>query len=440
MSESDRSRSASMSQSESEAEFEVETKPMFAYQKLYHSAQDKADIESKPEIEREAILAERNEQLDKDEQTAHLRRMLASRAKEETRGAAKRKRKASADLEETRKSSRQRKTDSGASKLAAYKKQREEAAARKEQQKSGIVQPRRERLDDFSDGDAEAESDDNYEYDVRTKRRKRTPSPAKDDPPAELQDIQRVRVGRENFAQVCYNPGFEETIKNCFARVNLGPGKDGGNEYRLCLIKGFTEGRPYAVEGPNRKQVLVNKYIVAAHGKAERNWSFLECSNGKFSDSEFTRWRATIQNDDIRMPTKGQIDNKLEQINKLITHRFTDAEISQKLKKQNELMDKVNRTAEKKELKEKIIDAEERGDDEEMRELEDKLMNLVPLKLAFNTTLTTTTPQAKQNLEADRLAKLNSHNQKQIAENMQKAAMLKRRQYKNTQSSQYKGK
>ena len=441
MSISGESRSASMSQSESEAEFETtDSKPMFPYEKLYYSARDKSEIEAKPEIEREAILAERNEQVEKHEQNAQLRRMLSARAKEEAKQAAKKMRKAStADLDDSqRKSSRQRtkigggKAGEANSAIAAYKKQREEKNLRAEERRNRTTERRVDRRDDFSDADGDAESDNDYDDRDRrhTRPRPRSPSPHKDDPPVELADIQRVRVGRENFAQVCWTPGFEDTLTGCYARVCLGPGRtQGQNEYRLCLIKGFQEGKPYAIMGSTGKSFLINKYIIAAHGKATKPWSFLECSNSRFTDDEWRRYRLTMANEDCRMPTRGLVNAKLGQINKLISHRFTDAEISTKLRRQKELEDMVNRTAEKKEIKEQIFEAEQRDDEEAIKELEDKLLNLVPMKLAMGTSLHPNLT-AKAAAATDRIAELNKQNQRRAQENMQKAALLKRRMIK----------
>lgn len=439
---SESARSASPSGSESEAEFDVEDKPVFAYEKLYHNAADKKRIEALPEIEREALLADRSEQVEKHEQNAQLRRMLHARAKDEAKQSAKLKRKASAaDLDDSqRKSSRQRtkvgggKAGEANSAIAAYKKHREEKSLRDEQRKNRVVERRPDtHLDDYSDADAEGESDNEYDYDSRRNKKKaRSLSPViqKDDPTVELADLQRVRIGRENFAQVCWTPGFEETLTNCYARVCLGPGRNPGqNEYRLCSIKGFQEGRPYAIEGPNHKTFVVNKYIIAAHGKATKPWSFLECSNSRFTDDEWRRYRLTMANEDCRMPTRGQINAKLDQINKLINHRFSDTEISQKVKQQNAMFDMVNRTTERKELKEKIRDAEDRGDDAAIAELEERLMNLVPMKLAMGTSIQA--PQStKPKNEVDRIAELNRHNMRQTTENIQKAAMLKKKMLK----------
>lgn len=439
---SESARSASASESESEAEFDLEDKPVFAYEKLYHNAADKKRIEAMPEIEREALLADRSEQVEKHEQNAQLRRMLHARAKDEAKQSAKLKRKASAaDLDENqRKSSRQRtkvgggKAGEANSAIAAYKKHREEKSLRDEQRKNRAAERRPDtQLDDYSDADAEGETDNQFDYDMRKNKKKArslSPLPQKDDPTVELADLQRVRIGRENFAQVCWTPGFEDTLTNCYARVCLGPGRNPGqNEYRLCSIKGFQEGRPYAIEGPNRKTFVVNKYIVAAHGKATKPWSFLECSNSRFTDDEWRRYRLTMANEDCRMPTRGQINAKLDQINALINHRFTDAEISQKVKQQNAMFDMVNRTTERKELKEQIRDAEDRGDDAAITELEERLMNLVPMKLALGTSIQA--PQTgKPKNEVDRIAELNRHNMRQTTENIQKAALLKKKTLK----------
>ena len=216
--------------------------PIFPYDKLYYSSKDKSDIMSMPEIQREQILSERAQQVDRHNQDNALRRLLASREREEARQAKKNKRKASsASLDDSqRKSSRQkttlggRKVGEASGAIEAYKRQREQKGRRDEGRHRNAVKdhPSRAKGGDISDEDADGESE--AEWDDRD----RSPSPPKDDPPAELRDIQRTRVGRSNFAQVCFYPGFDDAISGCYVRVNIGPNRDLGiNEYRLCLIK-----------------------------------------------------------------------------------------------------------------------------------------------------------------------------------------------------------
>lgn len=215
--------------------------PIFPHDKLYYSSKDKSEIMAMPEIQREQILSERAQQVDRHNQDIALRRLLASRERDEARQAKKNKRKASsASLDDVqRKSSRQkttlggRKVGEASGAIEAYKRQREQKGKRDELRRRDPVKDtsraKEEGLtEDDADGESEAEWDD----------RDRSPSPPKDDPPAELRDLQRARVGRSNFAQVCFYPGFDDAISGCYVRVNVGPNRDtGSNEYRVCLIK-----------------------------------------------------------------------------------------------------------------------------------------------------------------------------------------------------------
>lgn len=240
-----------MSESDSEGEAspppETDEGPIFPYEKLYYSAKDKEEIMAMPEIQREEILSERAQQVDRHNQDLALRRLLASREREEARAQAKKnKRKASnADLDEGhRKSSRQKTTLGGrkvgetSDAIEAYKRQREQKGKRDELRRRDAATRKSDRRSRSRDGgisDEDADGESEVEWDDRADR---SPTPPKDDPPAELRDLQRVRVGRSNFAQVCFYPGFDDAISGCYTRVNIGPNRETGlNEYRVCLIK-----------------------------------------------------------------------------------------------------------------------------------------------------------------------------------------------------------
>ena len=237
-------QSASMSESDSASDAsDVEDDgPIFPYDKLYYSSEDKQRIMGLPEIQREEILSERAQQVDRHNQDRALRRLLASRERESARAAKKSKRKASsAGLDDgQRKSSRQKMTLGGrrvgetSGAMAAYKRQREQKGRRDELRRRDPVAKEhraKAKADGLSDKDVSSESEADLDLE-------RSPSAPKDDPPADLKDIQRARVGRSNFAQVCFYPGFDDAISGCYSRVNIGPNRETGqNEYRMCLIK-----------------------------------------------------------------------------------------------------------------------------------------------------------------------------------------------------------
>lgn len=424
-------------------------KPMFPYEKLYYSSKDKSEIEALPEIKREEILADRASQLERHQQDLALRRLLASREKEEAKAAEKKKRKAgTADLEESqRKSSRQRTTLGGRragernDAIEAYKKQRAEKGLRDEQRRRDVA-ARKERHgkgsleNDYSDADAEGE--DEMELNDR-KYKDRSPSPVKNDPIAELADIQRAKVGRDNFAQVCYNPGFEEAITDCYVRICIGPSdrNPGMNEYRLARVKGFTTGRPYAITAPNGRLMPVETYVIAAHGKAEKPWTFLECSMSRFTEDEWRRYRITMANEDLKLPTQSFVNHKLDQINKLINHRFTDAEITEKIRRQQALAAKINRAEERQPIEERRQAALAAGDDAAAQRYEEELRDVVPMKLALGTTLVKQ-EAAYVNKEQERLAELNRRNQRINSKNVRKAQVAEMRA-KKKQNPKIKG-
>lgn len=402
-----------------------EDKPLYAFEKIYHDASEKKKIQQMGEIEREQLIATRTEEVDRHDQNRQLHKLVAQRGKEEKRLEAKAAKRKAADAgldENQRKSSRQRTKVGGESKnlIDKYKKQRAEKNLRDEKNRQNRSARTPSPGEMFSDDDAEGEEDD---YDDRRYPRKRSPSPAKDDPPVELDDVQHARIGRDNFAQVCQTPGFEQAVSGCFARVNLGPGPTPGvNTYRLCQIKGIEKGKPYAMTGSNGQQFLTEQYIAATHGKAQRAWTFLECSMSRFTEDEWRRYRLTLANEDVKMPTRGQVNKKLEDLNQLINHKWLDAEITEKLAKQKALVATVTKAKERDEIQDQILEARRKRDYDLEAELEDKLQNIVPMKLAMGTSLIKK-EAPRINHEQERLAELNRKNNKLNSENIRKAQL-----------------
>ncbi|KAJ5396857.1 hypothetical protein N7509_004970 [Penicillium cosmopolitanum] len=428
-------QSAPMSESDSEGGgSDDEDRPIFPYDKLYYSAKEKDEIMAMPEIQREEMLSERAQQVDRHNQDLALRRLLASREREEARAAKQAKRKAgSAGLDETQRKSSRQKTTLGGRKVGetsaaidAYKRQREQKGKRDQNRARDTTQTRRRSSVSSaslgSDDDADADSD--IDLDDRVGSSKVVP---KDDPPAELRDIQRARVGRSNFAQVCFYPGFNERITGCYARVNIGPSKETGlNEYRLCLITGFTSGKPYAMEGANGRSFVVDQYAKLAHGKAIRDFPFIACSDSPFSDSEYARYRKTMAVEDCKMATQSKLAAKVVDINKLINHQFTKEELSEKLRKQGALDEKKNVLREN-DIQKDLLVARANGNDDEAERLQKELNDLRNPNLSWGTSLAAKPAGETKLSEAERVHQINLRNQKLNHENVRRAQLEERK-------------
>lgn len=322
--------SGAMDESDSEADAPGEPDDddeLFPVEGKFHSEKDRAQIMALPEIEREQIIAERQEQLLRKQQDAQLKRLLVASEREQQKAAEKKKRKAgAADLDESpRKSSRARTKPSTA--LESFKRERE--ARLKERERDA---DRRKRRSPSARSDLNAEGESEVEWDDGARRGLR------EDISPDIRDFERVRVGRSNFAKVCFYPEFEKAISGCFARVSVGMDQaTGTNIYRMAQIKSFAEGKPYQMEGPNGKMFWIDQYAVVAHGKSEKTWPFIATSDGKFTDQEFNRYKIAIANDNLRLPSKDALQKSCQGIHDLLNRQWTDGDIRQKLAKQNKL-------------------------------------------------------------------------------------------------------
>ncbi|KAJ5530860.1 hypothetical protein N7527_004253 [Penicillium freii] len=428
-------QSAPMSESESEADNSDdndEDRPIFPYDKLYYSAQDKKDIMAMPEIQREETLSERAQQVDRHNQDLALRRLLASRSREEARAAKKAKRKAgSAGLDDNQRKSSRQKTTLGGRKVGetsgaieAYKRQREQKGKRDELRRRDPTKSRRRSRSmgsDVSDEDADAESD--LELDDRVGRSVSIP---KDDPPAELREIRRAQVGRNNFAKVCFYPGFENAMIGCYARLSIGPHPDSGqNEYRLGLITGISQGKPYALEGENGRSFVTDQYVKLAHGKAVRDFPFVTFSNSPLTEAEYRRYVQTLAVEDCKLATKGKVESKVADINRLLNHTFTREELNEKLRRQGAFDQKKN-VLNRLELERNLEFAKINGNMEEAEKIEAELQKMVNPTLSWGTSLVKKEVDRGPS-EAERVHQINLRNQKLNIENGRRAQLEERK-------------
>lgn len=302
----------------------------------YRDAADRAQIMGMSQLERESILADRNEEQTERRKLKHLGHLVSvtDRANDKL----KNKRKAStADFDDDdRKSARPRTKRSDA--LESYTRQREhvrEEKSRRANRVSGARRSHSRSRGDSSERDADGESDEDY----GSRSKVRAPEP---EIPAELHDIQRIKVGRSNFAKVCFYPGFDETMIGCFSRVAVGQRTPGINNYRLARITGFKTGKPYFMEIPG-SPFYTDQYVILATGKLEKDWPFTHCSDSKVTEEEFKEWREPRnpegQIEGAQFLSRSTCNSKCDSINRLINHRFTNEELSKKLEKQHKYRD-----------------------------------------------------------------------------------------------------
>lgn len=206
------------------AEHDDEDAPLYPLEGKFTSAADRDYVLSLGELKREEILAERAQEVIKRQQDLQLRKALASN---NATNKAKRKA-AAADFEDSNRRSTRPRVEKRTA-LDDYREARERKGAERDR-----VALARDRKDERSPSPRGSEADADGESEVEWAEPER-----KDEPPAEIRDFDRCRVGRSNFAKVCFYPGFEDAIRGCFARVSIGVNRETGqNAYRMTQIKG----------------------------------------------------------------------------------------------------------------------------------------------------------------------------------------------------------
>ncbi|KAK4229437.1 putative RNA polymerase-associated protein RTF1 [Podospora fimiseda] len=400
---------------------------------LFKSFHEKEHIMGMREIEREQILAERREENTRIRQNRMLRQLKVNQEKE-----GKKRKASAADLDDaSRKSSRARTKAGGTSeKMDTLRRAREERTNRREQRERDNDRrkqrspsyDRRSRSRSIDDRDSDRGGSRDREWRRDSRQKSTTPEP-KEILPAELRDVERIRVGRSRFAEVCFYPGVEKALTGCYVRINIGPDPTSRQDvYRMAVIKGFTTGRPYAIPDSSGHQMVVDMYVKAAHGKASREWPFITCSDRPFTEAEWNRYKQVCLSEGLTVPTRNVMVDKITDINRLVRRQWTEQELSEKLKRQNSLMTKFSNT-ERDELVRKLEAARARGDNEAIQQLQEKLENLEIPKLAFRTSLA---PAFKKNdtskgpTQQEKLALLNLENRKRNAEEVRKAQLRDR--------------
>lgn len=444
-------RSAPMDESDSDSDSPAmfDEGDRYPLEGKYLNASDKAQIMAMPEIRREEVLAERALEVEKDRQDRTLRQMLEAREADKKKLDKKRKAGAAELDENQRKTSRQRtkigggKVGEASTGIDSLKRARAEKNDRQRRRDEDKERNRDRRVvhEDYSDADADGDSEVDWDDGKTKNKRSRSPD-YRDALPADLHDIERVRVGRSRFAMVCFYPGFDEAITGCFVRISVGVDSNNGqNIYRMALIKGFVEDRPYAVENANGKHFKTTQYIRAAHGKAERNWPFITCSDSPFTEAEWNRYKQTCLVEGVPLPTKPKLTQKITDINNLVNRSWTEAELQEKLKKSGALVNKFI-PIERNRLNNLLKEAKASGNVEKEEALKKELESLDGPKLAYSTSMQPSprkTPPKSGLSQQERLAILNKQNRRKNVEEVRQAQINERRAAKMTEAALARG-
>ena len=385
------------------------------------SPREKHDIMSMPEAKREQILAERQEEIDKENFSRQLLQRREAAQRDEAAAAEKKKRKSAAtDLDDSPRKTSRRKAEPN-DRLANYKKRREQM---NEARRGGATdrplhdQDHPSRLfDEGSDTDSDAGYSRRADKPSSSSRHERDPV---------LRDFERCRLGRSNFATVCFTPGFEEAMEGCFVRVNIGRNEaTGQNVYRMTQIREISVGKRYGIEGKDGMPMTTDQWVKTASGNAEKTFPFIACSDAPFTEHELERFKNDQQRDGKRVPGISTLESKLKGIHALLDHQWTSAEISEKVRRSGRQQLQNNRIELARLDTERRL-AKTKGNSERVAQLDADIEELEGPKLIFGNNLFTgnkpssgpslADQQRQQRYEAARIAEQQRQRRAEVLE------------------------
>ncbi|CAA7268808.1 unnamed protein product [Cyclocybe aegerita] len=400
------------SDSEKESfESEEEMQDPFPLEGKYRDEQDKRELLSMTEFRREQILEERAE----ERQRLQNAKMLADMVRQQQGGGG-----ASADDSVSRAAKRQHQAR-GATKEKAHKldelkakrkakddKKRSRAEDSPSQTRGRSSSPQDMDISDEESEDGQitkAEQEDerllnlSSGYESSHKRSRSGNKEDVPDAPCTMEALETCRLTRDNLAKHFIKPWFQDYVTNAWVRYLIGQEQNGQPVYRICQINNLASDfvKPYKINDKTTNQALELK-----HGKSMRTFNMDKVSNGPFIEKEWDRLVKTYTSEDVKLPTKQQLEKKVAQMEKLVNQPMTEGDISVMLTRKAQLQTSKGSglsTLERSRLIQQRTLAIRRQDYEEVAEIEAKLEEAKP----------TTPPKLETE---DMLARVNERNRK----------------------------
>ncbi|AAS53637.1 AFR266Wp [Eremothecium gossypii ATCC 10895] len=352
------------------SEDEVEEENPYPLLGKYRDDADREHIENMPEMERETLLFERSQEMQKYQE----RKVLRERAKNIRAQQQRRQQKDGSALRSSGRSTRTTgHSDLRDSKLSELRKQRAK--------KSGNYDYSAGEDDsDHSDDYVDSDNEDDYDpHDGRQLYREEADEVkwAEDDldRDAELDDFNKIKVGRSFVAKFCFYPEFNQRVQGCYGRVNIGVDKHTGQAmYRMVKIEKVFLQKPY-----NMGKFFTNQYFGVTQGKDRKVFQMNFFSDGPILQPEYERYLNQIAKHDINKPSLYTLNNKAKDLTNFVsqpmTPKLTDQIVRNRMQF-NKKLTGTNAVLEKTVLRDKLQYARDTNNEKDIAKYSSQLKNL----------------------------------------------------------------
>ncbi|KAJ7521565.1 hypothetical protein O6H91_19G060000 [Diphasiastrum complanatum] len=222
--------------------------------------------------------------------------------------------------------------------------------------------------------------------------------------------IKSITIRRSKLLKWFMEPFFEDVIRGCFVRIGIGTSGSGLNIYRLCLVKNVDAKEPDKVyKFENR---MTYKYLNCTWGddSTAARWQMARVSDQPPTDEDIKAWKRACSGHGI---TTAEILQKQEALLKANSFVYSAATVKQMLQEKKQAAARPSNIAlEKDRLLKQLAIAESKGEYGELGKLKEKLKELEVYSLQISS----------KNTKAERIEMMNRRNR---IENFKNASELK---------------
>lgn len=306
----------------------------------YKDEDDRMELEEMEEVEREQILFDREQEMDKFREKKYLQERMKKQKQANKYRSVEEPTRVSGRVKTGIKSEKK-------DKLNELRKQREQHSRKKSRRNLDYDEYSEEEDDDEEEEEIEEVSDeefDDYEESVQwggvSKVKK--PKQKKSTELAKLADINKITFGWRTFQQYCFNPGFEDAIVDTFGRINIGPDKATRKDsYRMVKIIGvkLKKDRTYKL-GRTRLDI----YLTVSQNRTQtKDFPISFFSNSPITEEEFERYIRELTKTDEVIDLLDDVNSKFEEVDAFFKKGLSDQDINAMIERKKQLnADKSN--------------------------------------------------------------------------------------------------
>ncbi|KAJ2713202.1 hypothetical protein H4R19_002372 [Coemansia spiralis] len=160
------------------------------------------------------------------------------------------------------------------------------------------------------------------------------------DPSATLDEINTICLPRNLLEQWLFRPFLAEAIAGCFVRIVTRIKDSTGeyNQYKMMEIVDVVQGEGRNQPPYHLNKTLTDKYLTLRFGATEKDYSMETISNSHIKPEEHSSWEAALRADRVRgRTTAGHVQKKLDGLERARNYQLSEAEVSQMIAERNRL-------------------------------------------------------------------------------------------------------